>query len=197
MRSHLMGLALLTLAAGTLAIAQPATGHKMVIEKGVRGPEKMDQLLNLTADQEAKVQKLRTEMERTMVQHRSRMQLARIDLRELMDADTPDRSAIEKKVKEISDLQVKQRMAMFDHHAEVEKLLTPEQKKIWKEHRGEGRMEVRQRMMRRMGDGMGSGPGCGPGCGMGSGPGFGQGMGAGAGDDAEKDVLIWINEDDE
>lgn len=205
MRSRLTGLAVLTLAACTLAFAQQGAGQRVVVEKRVRGPEKMDQLLNLTDEQEAKVEKLRGEMQRAMVQNRSRIQIARIDLRELMDADTPDRGAIEKKLKEISDLQVKQRMAMFDHHAEVEKLLTPDQKKIWKEHRGEGRMEGRQRVMRRMGGGAGFGPGCGPGCGMGSGAGIGQRfeMGSGPGfswtegPDEEKDVVIFINEDEE
>jgi len=183
MRSQLTGLAVLTLAAATLAIAQPATGRRMVVDKEVRGPERMDQLLNLSDEQEAKIKKLRGEMQRMMVQHRSKVQLARMDLRDLMDADTPDRGAIEKKVKEVSDLQVKQRMAMFDHHAEVGKILTPEQKKIWKEKRGEGRMEGRQRTMRRMRNVPGSGPGCGPGCCMGPGLGFGPGMGAADGPD--------------
>ncbi len=207
MRSRLMGLAVLALAASTLAFAQQGTGQRVMVEKKVRGPEKMEQMLNLTDEQEAKIEKLRGEMQRTMVQNRSKIQIARIDLRELMDADTPDRGAIEKKFKEISDIQIKQRMAMFDHHADIEKLLTPDQKKIWKEHRGEGRMEGRQRVMRRMGGGAGFGPGCGSGCGsgcgLGSGPAMGQGfgpdfdqeMGAGAGE--EKDVLIFINEDEE
>ena len=209
MRSRLMGLAVLALAAGTLAFAQQGTGQRVVVEKKVRGPEKMDQLLNLTDEQESKIEKLRGEMQRTMVQNRSKIQIARIDLRELMDADTPDRGAIEKKLKEISDLQVKQRMAMFDHRADVEKLLTPDQKKIWKEHRGEGRMEARQRVMRRMGGRAGFGPGCGPECGLGCGPGPGAGMGQGIGmesgpgfswtegSDEEKDVLIFIDEDTE
>ena len=209
MRSRLMGLAVLALAAGTLAFAQQGTGQRVVVEKKVRGPEKMDQMLNLTDEQEAKIEKLRGEMQRTMVQNRSKIQIARIDLRELMDADTPDRGAIEKKLKEISDLQVKQRMAMFDHRADVEKLLTPDQKKIWKEHRGEGRMEARQRVMRRMGGRAGFGPGCGPECGLGCGPGPGAGIGQGLGmesgpgfswtegPDEEKDVLIFIDEDTE
>lgn len=208
MRSRLMGLAVLALA-GTLAFAQQGTGQRVVVEKKVRGPEKMDQMLNLTDEQEAKIEKLRGEMQRTMVQNRSKIQIARIDLRELMDADTPDRGAIEKKFKEISDLQVKQRMAMFDHRADVEKLLTPDQKKIWKEHRGEGRMEGRQRVMRRMGGRAGFGPGCGPECGLGCGPGTGAGIGQGfgmgsgqgfswtEGPDEEKDLLIFIDEDTE
>jgi protein CpxP len=209
MRSRLMGLAVLALSASTLASAQQGTGQRVMVEKKVRGPEKMEQMLNLTDEQEAKIEKLRGEMQRTMVQNRSKIQIARIDLRELMDADTPDRGAIEKKFKEISDIQIKQRMAMFDHHADIEKLLTPDQKKIWKEHRGEGRMEGRQRVMRRMGGragfGSGCGPECGPGCGLGSGAGIGQGLGMESGPgfswtegpDEEKDVLIFINEDEE
>ena len=187
MRSHLTGLAVLTIAATSLVIAQPGAGRQMVIERESRGPERMDQLLNLTDEQEAKIEKLRTEMQRTMVQHRSKVQLARIDLRELMASDAPDRAAVEKKLKEISDLQVKQRMMAFDHRAEVEKLLTPEQKKIWKEHRGDMRRDVRQRMMRRMGDGPGRG------IGAGSGPGFEWNDQA----DGEKDVLIFIDEEED
>ena len=181
MRSHLMGLTVLALAASTLAFGQQGAGQRMVIEKQVRGPERMDQLLNLTDEQEAKIKKLRTEMQKAQVQHRSKVQLARIDLRELMDAETPDRGAVEKKIREISDLQVKQRMAMFDHRAEVEKLLTPEQKKIWKEHQGEGRRDVRQRMLRRMGGGQGPG----------------AGFGWTEAPDEEKDVLIFIDEEED
>jgi Spy/CpxP family protein refolding chaperone len=176
-----MGLAIITIAASSMAIAQPGTGTRMRIEKDVRGPERMDQLLNLTDEQEARIQKLRTEMQRSMVQHRSKVQLARIDLRELAEADAPDRSAVEKKMKEIADLQVKQRMMAFDHRAEVEKVLTPEQKKIWKEHRGDMRRDVRQRMMRRMGGAPGAGPG--------------QGFGWSEDADDEKDVLIFIDEE--
>lgn len=195
MRSYLTGLAVLTLATVTLAFGQPGGGQKVVIQRDVRGPEKMSKLLNLSADQEAKIQKLRTDMQRLMVQHRSKVQLARIDLRELMDAEAPDRSAIEKKFREISDLQVKQKMTTFDHRAEVEKLLTPEQKKIWREHRREAGQEVRQRFMRRMGGGQGYGRGmeCGPGMGAGSGSTF---QWTEAPDD-EKEVTIIIDEEDD
>jgi Spy/CpxP family protein refolding chaperone len=171
MRSYISGAAILMLAATTFAAAQPETGRRVTVRHGQ--PERMDQLLNLSSEQEAKIKKLRTDMQRLQVQHRSKVEIARIDLRELMDTDAPDRGAIEKKVKEIGDLQVKQRLAVIDHGFEVEKLLTPEQKKIWREHRAEGRQEVRQRMMRKMGTGNGGGP------------------------DVEREIIIQMDEDED
>jgi hypothetical protein len=82
-------------------------------------------------------------------------------------------------------------MMAFDHRAEVEKVLTPEQKKIWKEHRGDMRRDVRQRVMRRMGGGAGWGEGRGPGAGPGSEFEWTERA------DEERDVTIFIEEDED
>ncbi|HEY4613307.1 MAG TPA: periplasmic heavy metal sensor, partial [Bacteroidota bacterium] len=84
-----------------------------------RGPGGMDnplrqelrQRLNLSDDQQNQIGKLRTEFQKQQVAQRSKLQTAQIELRELMRGDTPDKSAIEKKINELSQFQAQQRIA--------------------------------------------------------------------------------------
>ncbi len=104
--------------------------------------QQMMEKLNLTDAQKKQLDGMRTAMQKEAVQLRSRVQLARIDLRELVRADEPVRSAIEKKLNEIASIQTEQKMLRINHWFDVKKVLTPEQQKIWKE-------EIRGMMMER------------------------------------------------
>ncbi len=88
--------------------------------------------LNLTDAQKKQLDAMRTEMQKKSVEVRGKIQLARIDLRDLMHADDPDRTAIRKKLDEIASLRTQQQLARIDHWFDVRKILTPEQQKIWK-----------------------------------------------------------------
>ncbi len=124
-------------------------------EDGERMPMrgKMMEALNLTDQQKAQMEKLRTELEKKQVTVHGKVAVLRVELKELFQAENPDRSAIEKKMKEVSDLQHQLKINGLDHAFAVKGILTPEQQKIWKKHMlamGEERMG--------MGMGMGMGP---------------------------------------
>jgi Spy/CpxP family protein refolding chaperone len=89
--------------------------------------------LNLTDAQKKDFQNLNTDFAKQRVEQQSKIKLAAIDLRSLMKADTPDKAAIEKKINEISDLQAQNRLLRVDHWFAVNKILNPDQQKLWKE----------------------------------------------------------------
>ena len=152
------------------ALSQPGNG-RMIIRKRVDTHESMMEKLKLSDQQQAQMRKLRLEFAKKEVQLHAKIQLARLDMRDLIGADQPDRSAIEKQVKEISDLQYQQKLDLIDHLFAVKAILTPDQVKIWKEQLKERHGMFREQRMgtrRRqgmMGEGM-----------MGGGMMMGQGM---------------------
>jgi Spy/CpxP family protein refolding chaperone len=119
-------------------------------QPGVR--QAMMKKLNLTEQQQTQMRKLRADLEKKNIQTSSKIQLARIDMKELMLADKPDRTALEKKLREITDLQHQRKLDRLDHMLAVNALLTPEQQKGWRE--GMNRTgQQRERRMRIFRDG--------------------------------------------
>lgn len=128
------------------ALAQPGpagTGQG----RGARGegPRAVMAKLNLDDVQKEKIEKLRTEMQRKNIETQSKIRLARIDMRELMRAENPSRSAIEKKMRAVSDLELDLKLVRLDHMLAVREVLTPEQRKIWKDEMRDARWEGRGR----------------------------------------------------
>ena len=79
--------------------AQPQrTGEREHFRQGLRLVEE----LNLTDQQEAQWRELRFSLEKKQTTARAKVNVARIELKELMSAEKSDRGAIEKKTKEIS-----------------------------------------------------------------------------------------------
>ena len=102
------------------------------------------------------MEKLRTELEKKQVTIHGKIAVLRVEMKELVQADNPDRNAIEKKMREVSDLQYQLKVNGLDHQFAVKGILTPEQQKIWKKHllrMGEEQMGMEMervgRMMRR------------------------------------------------
>ena len=129
---------LVTLAALTLFLpfavqAQPEPAHREN-----RGPSRMQerifQRLGLSDAQKEQVMKLRLENQKEQTELMAKIRIARLDLREMLLADKPDRSALEKKITAISDLQNQEKLNMLHHLFAVYDLLTPEQQKKWKDH---------------------------------------------------------------
>jgi len=130
MHRSLAFIAALLIAGIAAAQTQPAPaggpGHPRVMPRGAR---QMMERLNLTDKQKAEAAKLRTELEKSMVGIQAKIKLARIDLRTLATAEAPERSAVEGKLREISDLQFQQKKLVADHAFDFYALLTPEQQK--------------------------------------------------------------------
>lgn len=94
--------------------------------------------LDLTAEQREKMKAAHERQERKAIQARADLQLARLDLRKLMEADKPDSKAIEAQIDHIAGIRAglaKSRMATM---LEFRASLTPEQQKKLRELRESG-----------------------------------------------------------
>jgi Spy/CpxP family protein refolding chaperone len=142
MKRQIAAIMILAVAVGSFAWAQPdppfprggGMGWKWGSERG-----DMAERLDLTAEQQQKLRSLRSEFQRTLVRVQADLRLARIDMRDLMEAEKPDKASIAKKMKEISDTEYRQKSAWLDHYFSVRGLLTPDQlEKFRKMQRGMG-----------------------------------------------------------
>jgi len=146
-------LLLLFLLFSTAAWAQP---RRMGDGPKMRGMQMMENL-KLTDDQQKQVGKLHSELERKQIFARAKIQALRVDVREAFREDKPDRGKIESKINEITKLQGEMKTNHLALWFDVNKILTPEQQKMWKQApmmmermRGQGM----RRPIHRMGMGM-------------------------------------------
>ncbi|MCZ7555389.1 MAG: periplasmic heavy metal sensor [Bacteroidia bacterium] len=120
------------------ASAQPGRGFR---EEGLRRLEKLD----LSAEQKSALKDAMREHRKKGIDLRAAVQKKRLDLKELMDAEQPDRKRYEALNKEIADVQLQQKMLLFDMRQSLMNILTPEQRKTWLESRDEGMRGMRGR----------------------------------------------------
>jgi Spy/CpxP family protein refolding chaperone len=121
----------------TSLYSQPAEG---------KGYQKVIAKLNLTEEQKKSVDNIRLDMEKQEITQKAKNETARVELRQLFKADNPDKSAIEKKVNEIADIEVQMHMIKINSWFDINKLLTQEQQKTWKKVLEHG-SEMKQRKM--------------------------------------------------
>jgi len=122
-------------------------GRGMGLHRGMGFGPGMFAALDLTDAQREKLADLHERQQRKAIQARADMQLARMDLRKLMQADAPSATAIHAQIDRLTRLQSDMRKSRVSTYLEARALLTPEQQKQLKEQRGSGR---------------GFGPGAGP-----------------------------------
>jgi Spy/CpxP family protein refolding chaperone len=84
--------------------------------------------LNLTKEQQEKLQSLRTDFEKEILSLRNEIQIKSLELRQLWLADELDEDAIVAKSKELSDLRNQMHEKNIRHHLNVAKVLTKEQR---------------------------------------------------------------------
>jgi len=135
------------LAAGTL-FAQPGPGAPPA-DRPKR--EAIMEKLQLTDQQKDQMAKLRTQFQKSNEELASKLRLNRIDLRDLLQADKPDKAAVQKNVTASSDIQQKMKLNLVDHLFAVREILTPQQQKVWKDHMQQmiGEYQERAREMRQ------------------------------------------------
>ena len=101
----------------------PRDRHERIVEK-----------LNLSKDQQKQFDKLTSDLQKKQIALRSKIQTARVELHSLMQEDSPDRARVEAEQNEISKLQGELKLNHTGFWFDVNKILTPEQQKEWKEH---------------------------------------------------------------
>ncbi len=157
-------------------------GHKVIVRKRMGGPgmggmqgmhgghgmkgrsggkhAMMMAKLDLSDAQRTRMRELHVAAKRKSIQAGADLQLAKLDLHQLMQQDKPQRSAIDAQIDKLARLKADQHKARVGTMLEAKALLTPEQQKKMKElHQqgghGDGGMKGRKVEIRRSMDGHG------------------------------------------
>ncbi len=119
----------------------------------------------ITDEQFAKIRGQESDFRKTEIRDRADLQVKRIDLRDLLAADKPDRAAIDSKLQEISASQLALQKAAVDYRLDMRDAITPAQRDKLRElmrdrrQRGGGGPGGRRAMGRRgQGQRGGNGP---------------------------------------
>jgi len=112
------------------------------------------ELLNqvgLTADQKTKVDALNSEHQKAVIKQQADMKILRVDLRTEMDKDTIDMAKIEELADKISNGQAELTKMRIMHAAQVESIMTKEQRTKFEQLRAERRQMMRERSKNKPG----------------------------------------------
>ncbi len=88
----------------------------------------MREKLGLTAEQVTKINQQTSEFRKTSIRTRADLEVKRVELADLMKAENPDRTAIDRKLDEIGAARVAQTKAQLHYRLAMREVLTPEQK---------------------------------------------------------------------
>ncbi|MGH7451408.1 MAG: Spy/CpxP family protein refolding chaperone, partial [bacterium] len=134
--------------------AQPRGSMRQRAE-GEQMRKPMFEELGLTDQQKEQIRQARLDARKKNIDVEAKQKLARIELHELMGADTPDQSKINAKISELSKLHETLMRNRIESHLAVQKVLTPEQRKKAKELRPMMRERFRGGFRHFEGDGPG------------------------------------------
>jgi Spy/CpxP family protein refolding chaperone len=121
-RFSLIAIAIMFIA--TAAMAQPRGGMAPRSE----GKTPFEQL-GLSDEQKAQIQQLLLDTRKKNIDVEAKQKLARIELHELMNADSPDQGKINTKIGELSKLHETLMRNRIESKLAIQKILTPEQRK--------------------------------------------------------------------
>ncbi|MBI5660865.1 MULTISPECIES: Spy/CpxP family protein refolding chaperone [Ignavibacterium] len=107
---------------------------------------RMEERLNLTDAQKAKVEELRTNHQKKMIDLKANLEKKRVELRSLRNSDNLNRSDFLKLTKEISEIRNAMAVERANHQMDIYELLDDNQKKIWREMKPEFGMKERKQM---------------------------------------------------
>lgn len=88
--------------------------------------------LNLTDEQKKEVETIHFDAAKQAIATRSKIATANLEFRQLLHAENPDKAAIEKKISEIAQFKTQVVQTKIGNWFTINKLLTPEQQKVWK-----------------------------------------------------------------
>jgi len=116
--------------------------------------------IGLTPEQVTRIETQESTFAKARIRDQADLRVKRMELGELLRADKADRAAIDKKMREINEVEFATQKAGVDHMLTMRDILTPEQKQKLQELQQE--LRTRQ-MQNRRGQGMGQGMGLGRG----------------------------------
>ena len=102
--------------------------------------------LNLSEDQEKKIEALRLTQEESMIKFRSDLELKKLEIRKLKASDNFSRSEMINRTKEINAIKNNMALTRVNHQMDVYELLDESQRKIWLDKQDQfGNMKHRMR----------------------------------------------------
>jgi Spy/CpxP family protein refolding chaperone len=104
----------------------------------VTNPE-IRERLGVTPEQAAKIRQQTADFRKSEIRGRADLQIKRIELRELLGADNPDRAASDRKLQEIGAARTAREKSAIDFHLAMRTALTPEQRQKLQQMREEFR----------------------------------------------------------
>ena len=84
--------------------------------------------LGITAEQIGAIRKQESDFRKTEIRDRADLEVKRVDLRDLLQADKPDRAAIDSKLQEISNARLALEKAAIHFRLAMKEAITPEQR---------------------------------------------------------------------
>ncbi|MGA9938208.1 MAG: periplasmic heavy metal sensor [Candidatus Acidiferrales bacterium] len=97
------------------------------LTRALRDPA-IRQQVGITDDQFAKIRQQESDFRKTEIRDRADLQVKRIDLKDLLSADKPDRAAIDSKLQDISASQLALEKAGVDFRLDMRDAITPAQR---------------------------------------------------------------------
>jgi Spy/CpxP family protein refolding chaperone len=125
----------------------PQGGHREFALSRLLSDPEIQQKVGISADQVAKIRQQESAFRKTEIRQRADLEIKRIDLRDMLAAEKPDRAAIDRQLQEISTSQLAIEKARIDFRLNMKDALTPDQ-------REKLRQTLRERWQARRGPGM-------------------------------------------
>ncbi|MGH7494538.1 MAG: Spy/CpxP family protein refolding chaperone [bacterium] len=97
--------------------------------------ERLAEALNLSDEQKAQIRQIMVDTRKKNIDTKAKLELAQLELHELMRVDAPDQKKIDAKITEVSKLRETMMRARIESRLAMQKLLTPEQRKKMQELR--------------------------------------------------------------
>jgi len=130
----------------TLAVAVilVLVGCAIVLAQPKRDQLRIHQELKLTGHQEKKLQELHFNAAKELIQMRSDLQIARLDLKRMLAEDQPEREMIFSQVEQISKIQAEMKKVHIEKMLAFREILNREQLEKFRELQQEKRMHFRE-----------------------------------------------------
>lgn len=97
--------------------------------------DRIEEKLNLTDSQKAKIEELRINHQKKMIDMKANLEKKQVELRALRSSDKLNRGELLKLTKEISEIKNSMTVEMANHQMDIYELLDNNQKQIWREMR--------------------------------------------------------------
>jgi len=116
-------------------ISQDNFAQKNFRENGKKFREDFKKQLNLTQDQQKKIQELKLAHQEQMIKLRSDAELKELEIRKLIGSDNVSRNEMIKLTKELNAIKNEIEIAKVNHKMDVYDNLDANQKKLWMEQK--------------------------------------------------------------